>query len=1024
MDAKKQTPSDVVQVSKEPVWRTLEDTGVNKLQNYSDIERRDVHKMFSHQPKIVLDIGCSRGAVGRAIKDVYGTDTYVWGIELNRDAATIAEQRLDKVSTQPIEQLTDTDLDLLTKVDTVLLLDVLEHMYNPWGALKFLSKYLTPKAQVIVSLPNVMNVGILRDLLKGYWRYSEAGLLDVTHIRFFTPYEMNKMFYETGFRVDERQFVILDELAKTPQSKLSLGSAVLDIESREQWDSLNAVQIYSRLYLAEDSVLTAIEQQLRYGERAESSVYNGYETVIDDTLYLRQITRNEKELERSVREIEKLSQELEHTLEELKSSRQELKNKVQEIEQKNIEIHTQKIRHDKYKKLWTTRLIKPLIKTEQAISSLNVYRKGFRNLVRDRGSIGKAYQHLRRMRRNSSLNEVKQFLRHSTLGIHKRRQSRSYASTNNDFAIRSLTSRRAIIADRAFKLTSLEYKKIFPTVLSEIDLSVVTFNSSVWVKPFMDSLIAQNYSLKKINIFFVDNGSTDDTMAQLTEAQRQYGHFFNGFRIIAQDNVGFGAGHDRVFKEGQADFVLVSNIDLQFAPGSISNVAAAVEQDISGEYASWEFRQMPYEHPKYYDPVTLETNWSSHACILIRKSAYNDVGGYEPRIFMYAEDVELSYRFRAYGYYLKYCPTAVCLHHTYKSAGEIKPLQYIGSIEGNAYCRLRYGTLRDKVSIFPMIFKEIVRHEVFPGSRKKLISATHTLLKNMLHFTKPIKKAENFFASFRGFDYEFIRDGAFYSLTPISSEPKVSVVIRTYAGRERLLQQALLSVMNQTYKNCEIIVVEDGGSSMQELIECRLSNNQIRYYSLPKVERSVTGNYGLEMATGEYCIFLDDDDLFFADHVEVLLDAIQRDSRSVAAYSLAFEVPTNFPQGMQNEYLEFNYDTDEHFKQAYNYQNLQISNLFPIQAVMFRRDLYLQRGGFDAKLTHLEDWNLWLRYGYKNHFTYVPKTTSVYRTPASKEIKNQRHQQLLNAYDEAKKLAEIQIETLNDPTNKYDASSV
>ena len=91
---------------------------------------------------------------------------------------------------------------------------------------------------------------------------------------------------------------------------------------------------------------------------------------------------------------------------------------------------------------------------------------------------------------------------------------------------------------------------------------------------------------------------------------------------------------------------------------------------------------------------------------------------------------------------------------------------------------------------------------------------------------------------------------------------------------------------------------------------------------------------------------------------------------------------------------------------------------------MFRRDLYLQRGGFDAKLTHLEDWNLWLRYGYKNHFTYVPKTTSVYRTPASKEIKNQRHQQLLNAYDEAKKLAEIQIETLNDPTNKYDASSV
>jgi GT2 family glycosyltransferase len=50
-----------------------------------------------------------------------------------------------------------------------------------------------------------------------------------------------------------------------------------------------------------------------------------------------------------------------------------------------------------------------------------------------------------------------------------------------------------------------------------------------------------------------------------------------------------------------------------------------------------------------------------HACIFIRKSAYEKVGGYEPKIFMYAEDVELSYRFRAFGYHLRYCPNAVVL---------------------------------------------------------------------------------------------------------------------------------------------------------------------------------------------------------------------------------------------------------------------------------------------------------------------------------------------------------------------------
>ena len=88
-------------------------------------------------------------------------------------------------------------------------------------------------------------------------------------------------------------------------------------------------------------------------------------------------------------------------------------NKDHIIAGKDHQLHAQSQQYHKYKKLWTTRLLKPLIKTEQALSSANTLRKGFRNLVKDKGSVGKAYQHLRRMRKTDSLKAVKKFLRTS-----------------------------------------------------------------------------------------------------------------------------------------------------------------------------------------------------------------------------------------------------------------------------------------------------------------------------------------------------------------------------------------------------------------------------------------------------------------------------------------------------------------------------------------------------------------------------------------------------------------------------------
>ena len=561
-----------------------------------------------------------------------------------------------------------------------------------------------------------------------------------------------------------------------------------------------------------------------------------------------------------------------------------------------------------------------------------------------------------------------------------------------------------VIADRRFSHAS-----VASTVSARplIDVSIVTFNSGKWVDGFFESLRAQSYPLGKLNLYFVDNGSSDNTVEALERWKVMLGAELAGFEVLRGDNVGFGAGHDRAIRQGGAEYFLVSNIDITFADNSIEKIVSSALSGGQEDVASWELRQAPYEHPKYYDPVTLETNWSSHACVLIRRSAYVKVGGYESQIFMYGEDVELSYRFRSHGYRLKYCPSAIVYHYTYEHEHHVKPIQYAGSTLANAYIRLRYGSPIDKWGGVVLQLLLLMRPQVYPGSRRDLMRNIARLAKKASYFLGGKGPDKDAYFPFRGFDYEMIRDGAFWRVgDPFVEKPLVTIVTRTYQKRDEFLRQSIVSVLNQTYRNIELIVVEDGGSTMKTLVSGvqPSEGRSVSFYGLEKVGRSVTGNYGLEVAKGKYCMFLDDDDLLFSDHVEVLVTALQKNDSAVAAYSLAMEVGT-VTDGATGRYTEVSHETHDSFKHEYDYNVLLDHNFIPIQSLLFKRELYLNRGGFETDMSNLEDWNLWLRYGYKNEFCYVPKTTSLFRTPADPKVRLNRHKQLHEAYFVAKNRA-------------------
>ncbi|MCI5150089.1 MAG: glycosyltransferase family 2 protein, partial [Candidatus Electrothrix sp. MAN1_4] len=328
--------------------------------------------------------------------------------------------------------------------------------------------------------------------------------------------------------------------------------------------------------------------------------------------------------------------------------------------------------------------------------------------------------------------------------------------------------------------------------LPPVDITAVTFNSEKWIPDFIESLLALDYPNSLLTICFVDNGSSDATLDHLRKGVAQL--TVDGYAaadIIQQKNLGYGAGHNRAIQQGIAPFCLVTNVDLTFEPEALKRVAATARVDTAA--AAWELRQIPYEHPKFYDPVTGLTNWNSHACILLRRSKLEEVGLYDEALFMYGEDVELSYRLRRSGAVLRYCPHATVRHYSYTHAEQIKPLQYTGSTFANLYLRLKYGTFND-IQDIPLLVRHLLfTPEPYPGARR---TVAWNILRLLLITPKALagrrKSINEVYFPFYTWDYELVRDGAFITTPEVSEKPPlISVITRTYQGRELYLRQAL-----------------------------------------------------------------------------------------------------------------------------------------------------------------------------------------------------------------------------------------
>ena len=176
------------------------------------------------------------------------------------------------------------------------------------------------------------------------------------------------------------------------------------------------------------------------------------------------------------------------------------------------------------------------------------------------------------------------------------------------------------------------------------------------------------------------------------------------------------------------------------------------------------------------------------------------------------------------------------------------------------------------------------------------------------------------------------------------------------------------------------------------MIEKEFSDMNILYYATGVNQgRSKAGNKAMELAHGEYLNFLDDDDLFYADHVEVLVKTLEN-SKNKAAYAFGFETPIEIKS--KDPYVYEISDYRGVHKTKFDKIELCYHNYIPIQCIMFEKELFEKYGGQDETLDALEDWDMWVRYSLHTDFDCVDKTTSIYRVPKVQTINAKRQKEL------------------------------
>lgn len=209
---------------------------------------------------------------------------------------------------------------------------------------------------------------------------------------------------------------------------------------------------------------------------------------------------------------------------------------------------------------------------------------------------------------------------------------------------------------------------------------------------------------------------------------------------------------------------------------------------------------------------------------------------------------------------------------------------------------------------------------------------------------------------------------------PISdpSEPLVSIIVPTI-NRPDMLRETIQSILDQTYRNFEIIVVNDAGQDVSDVI-ASFGSSRIIYLTHPQNKGlAASRNTGIRAAQGKYVAYLDDDDIYYPNHLETLVSHLESTDCYIA-YTDSYQANQKL---IEDSYQTVNRTLE--YSRDFDYELILVQNFIPVLCFMHDRAIIDEVGYFDETLRSHEDWDLWVRVSREYRLDHLPIITSEYR---------------------------------------------
>ncbi len=462
----------------------------------------------------------------------------------------------------------------------------------------------------------------------------------------------------------------------------------------------------------------------------------------------------------------------------------------------------------------------------------------------------------------------------------------------------------------------------------DVSIVIPVFNALSLTQECIRSIFRETQNIK-FEIIVVDNASNDGTLKWLQEEKKKHPHF-NVFKM--DKNIGFGPAVNFGIRQSNGHCIVILNNDTIVTSGWLNNLLVSLESDpfigIVSPVTNY-VGEGPQIDENARDLTLNLSNIEQYARSIADRSDLI----YEPNRLVF------------------FC--VLLRHELIDRIGYLDEGYEKGNFEDDDYClRARMAGYRLAIARNSFVYHH--------GSA--------TFTKNSISHTRYMESNRNLFYRKAG---RIATSSHFLTHWPAKKDD-ISVIVRT-KDRPILLKKALTSLANQTFRQFEVVLVNDGGEDVSEVLSIFGPQFPITYlYNSSSIGRTAAANKAIEHSSGRWISFLDDDDVIYPWHLESLLQAT-RNNDNKFIYSdynqaLFFELDRHTPDKLVGAP-----------SRDYQRSKLLIQNYIPIHTWLLASECFGQVGLLDETLDRLEDYEFLLRLSKLYNFHHLKKVTCEYR---------------------------------------------